>query len=61
VGASVTQSGDISKVGGLHSWKVSVISVCSTHYGGFVAAFFEGFEGTLDEAIGRFASPELGN
>ena len=26
---------------------------------GFVAAVLEGFEGTLDEVVGRVASPEL--
>ena len=26
---------------------------------GFIAAVLEGFEGTLDEVIGRVASPEL--
>ena len=26
---------------------------------GFVAAILEGFEGTLDEVVGRVASPEL--
>ena len=27
---------------------------------GFVAAVLEGFEGKLDEVVGRVASPELG-
>ena len=27
---------------------------------GFVAAVLEGFEGTLDEVVGRVASPKLG-
>ena len=26
---------------------------------GFIAAVLEGFEGTLDEVVGRVASPEL--